>query len=156
MVPAPDFIDRYVGLHLKAVSSRMGGAFISLFNIPVHVSGNVIDLGVTQLQVVDACSGLRYIFPLLALGILYAYFFERITWKRLFCVLVTIPLGVLINGLRIGITGILTEIFGPKVAEGFFHDFSGWVMFVVAFIMLFVISRLLTVFFPKTGRSRTL
>jgi exosortase D (VPLPA-CTERM-specific) len=149
MVPAPAVLDSYVGLHLKAVSSRLGGAFISLFNIPVHVSGNVIDLGVTQLQVVDACSGLRYIFPLLALGIIYAYFFERVAWKRLFCVLVTIPLGVLINALRIGVTGVLTDKFGPKVSEGFFHDFSGWVMFVVAFIMLFLISRLLAVFSPK-------
>jgi len=97
MVPVPAFIERYLGLHLKAISSEMGGAFISFFNIPVHVSGNVIDLGVTQLQVVDACSGLRYIFPLLALGILYAHFFERVFWKRLFCVLATIPLGVLFN-----------------------------------------------------------
>ncbi len=154
MVPVPAVIERHIGLHLKAMSSRLGGAFISLFNIPVHVSGNIVDLGVTQLQVVDACSGLRYIFPLLALGILYAYFFEKVVWKRLFCVLVTIPLGALINALRIGVTGILTEMIGPKIAEGFFHGFSGWVLFVFAFIMLFLISRLLAVFSPKVGVSK--
>jgi exosortase D (VPLPA-CTERM-specific) len=154
MVPVPAFIERYLGLHLKAISSEMGGAFISFFNIPVHVSGNVIDLGVTQLQVVDACSGLRYIFPLLALGILYAHFFERVFWKRLFCVLATIPLGVLFNALRIGITGILTDKFGPKASEGFFHGFSGWVVFVFAFIMLFLISRLLAVLSPKAAASK--
>ncbi|OGP13272.1 MAG: EpsI family protein [Deltaproteobacteria bacterium GWA2_54_12] len=154
MVPVPAVIERYIGLYLKAMSSRLGGDFISLFNIPVHVSGNVIDLGVTQLQVVDACSGLRYIFPLFALGILFAYFFERIAWKRLFCVLVTIPLGILLNALRIGVTGILTEMFGPKVSEGFFHDFSGWVLFVVAFIMLFLISRFLAVFSPQAMVSK--
>jgi len=154
MIPVPAVLERYMGLYLKAMSSRLGGAFISLFNIPVHVSGNVIDLGVTQLQVVDACSGLRYIFPLLGLGILYAYFFERVAWKRLFCVLITIPLGVFLNALRIGVTGVLTEMFGPKVSEGFFHDFSGWVLFVFAFIMLFLISRLLAVFSPKAAVSK--
>lgn len=150
MVPVPPVIEGMIGVYLKAVSSRMGGAFIGFFDIPVHVSGNIIDLGVTQLQVVDACSGMRYIFPLLALGILYAYFFERVVWKRLFCVLVTIPLGILFNALRIGITGILTNLFGPKVSEGFFHDFSGWVIFLFAFVVLFLISRLLALFSLKT------
>ena len=149
MVPVPAVIERHIGLHLKAVSSKVGGALISLFNIPVHVSGNIIDLGVTQLQVVDACSGLRYIFPLLALGFLYAYFFERVYWRRIFCVLVTIPVGVLINALRIGITGILTDMYGRAVAEGFFHGFSGWILFIVAFMMLFLFSRLLSIFSPK-------
>ena len=154
MVPVPAVIERYIGLHLKAVSSELGGAFIGLFNIPVHVSGNIIDLGVTQLQVVDACSGLRYIFPLFGLGILYAYFFEKVFWKRLFCVFATIPLGVLLNALRIGVTGILTEMFGPEVSEGFFHDFSGWILFVVAFIMLFLISRLIKVILPDTNGNK--
>jgi exosortase D (VPLPA-CTERM-specific) len=143
MVPVPAVIERTLGMHLKTLSTALGGAMISLFSIPVHVSGNVIDLGITQLQVVDACSGLRYIFPLLAIGVLYAYFFERILWKRLFCVLVTIPLGVILNAFRIGVTGILASAFSPKVSDGFFHGFSGWILFVVAFGMLFLISRLL-------------
>jgi exosortase D (VPLPA-CTERM-specific) len=148
MVPVPAVIERYLGLHLKNISTVLGSSFIALFNIPVYVSGNVIDLGASQLQVVDACSGMRYIFPLLALGILYAYFFERVIWKRIFCVVITVPLGVLFNALRIGVTGILTEKFGPKAAEGFFHDLSGWVIFIFAFIMLFLISRILSRFFP--------
>lgn len=154
MIPVPAFLERSVGMYLKAMSSKLGGAFIRLFNIPVNVSGNIIDLGTIQLQVVDACSGLRYIFPLLALGILYAYFFERIVWKRLFLVFITIPLGVAINALRIGVTGILTDMFGSKVSEGFFHGFSGLVLFVFAFIMLFVISRLLSVFSPKAAAGK--
>jgi len=154
MVPVPDVIERHIGMHLKAISSKLGGNIIGACNIPVHVSGNVIDLGVTQLQVVDACSGMRYIFPLLALGILYANFFERVPWKRVFCVLVTIPLGVLFNSLRIGATGILTEMFGPKVAEGFFHDLSGFVLFIFAFIMLLLIGRILAVFSPKTMAAK--
>jgi exosortase D (VPLPA-CTERM-specific) len=131
------------------MSSKLGSAFIGLFNIPVHVSGNIIDLGVTQLQVVDACSGMRYIFPLLALGVLYAHLFERAFWKRAVCVLATVPLGVLFNALRIGITGVLTDRFGPTVAQGFFHDLSGWVVFVFACVMLFAISRVLRMFPPQ-------
>ncbi len=153
MVPVPPIIERYVGMHLKTISSNLGGAVIGLCNIPVNVSGNIIDLGVTQLQVVDACSGMRYIFPLLALGVLYGYFFERVVWKRVFCVVLTLPLGVLFNALRIGLTGVLTDRFGPKVSQGFFHDFSGWVIFLFAFLMLFLTSRLLSAFFPdRAGR----
>ncbi len=154
MVPVPAFIDRTLGMYLKSISSKLGGALIGLFNISVHVSGNIIDLGVTQLQVVDACSGLRYLFPLIALGILYAYFFERLMWRRLLCVLVTIPLGVFANALRIGLTGVLTERFGTKVAEGFFHGFSGWAMFVFALFMLFLISRLLNIFTSNKAADR--
>ncbi len=151
MLPMPPVVELNLGLYLKAVSSSLGGAFIRLCGIPVHVSGNIIDLGVTQLQVVDACSGMRYIFPLLALGILYAYFFERTFWKQLFLALVSIPLGVLFNALRIGITGILTDRFGPKASEGFVHAFEGWAVFVFAFMMLFLIGRILKFFPPRAA-----
>jgi exosortase D (VPLPA-CTERM-specific) len=118
------------------------------------VSGNVIDIGVTQLQVVDACSGLRYLFPLIALGILYAYFFEKVPWKRVLCVLATIPIAILINALRIGITGILAKYLGVATAQGFFHDFSGWLMFVAAFALLFLLGRLLRFFPPPEAPVR--
>lgn len=154
MVPPPAIIERYLGLRLKAISSTMGGAFIALFNIPVNVSGNIIDLGTIQLQVVDACSGLRYIFPLLTMGILYAYFFERVFWKRLFFALVTLPLGVFINALRIGVTGILAEMFGPKMSQGFFHGFSGWILFLFAFGLLFLMGRILAVLSPNAAESK--
>jgi exosortase D (VPLPA-CTERM-specific) len=154
MVPVPGIIERHVGLYLKNISTSLGGSFIALCNIPVNVSGNIIDLGVTQLQVVDACSGMRYIFPLLALGVLYAHFFERALWKRTVCILATIPLGILFNALRIGITGVLTDCIGPQVAQGFFHDLSGWVIFVFALIMLFVISLILKRFPPRRGNEQ--
>ena len=91
----------------------------------VHVSGNIIDLGVTQLQVVDACSGLRYIFPLLAFGVLYAYFFERETWKRIVCVLSTLPIAILTNTLRIGLTGMLIPHYVGVVAAKASSTVSG-------------------------------
>ena len=118
MVPVPAVLERTIGVFLKSVSSKIGGALISLAGVSVHVSGNVIDIGVTQLQVVDACSGLRYLFPLIALGILYAYFFEKVLWKRVLCVLATIPIAILMNALRIGITGILAKHLGVATARG--------------------------------------
>ena len=149
MVPLPAILDRTFGVFLKSISSQLGGTLIRLCGLPVHVSGNVIDLGVTQLQVVDACSGLRFVFPLLAIGVLYAYFFERVMWKRVFCVLATIPIAIFTNVLRIGITGVLVNFYGSQMAEGFFHGFSGWAIFMVAFIFLFLIGRFLRLFPPK-------
>jgi exosortase D (VPLPA-CTERM-specific) len=149
MIPLPAVIERTLGMFLKSISTKLGGAFISACNISVHVSGNIIDLGTSQLQVVDACNGMRFLFPLMALGVVYAYFFERVTWKRIFCVIATLPIAVLTNGLRIGITGVLTNYFGKGAAEGFFHDFEGWVMFMVAFIFIFLLGRILRFFPPR-------
>jgi len=143
MVPVPAFIERSLGIFLKSISTKLGAAVIEFFHIPVHVSGNIIDLGVTRLQVVDACNGMRFLFPLLAIGVLYAKFFQRSWWRRLICIIATLPIAVLINGLRVGITGILCEHFGKTAAEGFFHDFEGWAMFMVAFFILFLLGKFL-------------
>lgn len=153
MVPIPAVLERTIGMYLKSISSRLGGEIIQAFNIPVHISGNIIDLGVTQLQVVDACNGLRYVFPLFALGIIYAFFFERVAWKRVICVLATIPIAILTNAVRIGMTGILTTYYGEGVAEGFMHSFSGWAMFWVAFAVLFLLGRVLAFCTPRIDRS---
>ncbi|MBT0666189.1 EpsI family protein [Geobacter pelophilus] len=153
MVPIPAVLERTIGTWLKSVSSVLGGSLVRLFGIPVHVSGNLIDLGVTKLQVVDACNGLRYLFPLLAIGVIYSYLFERTTWKRIFCVIATLPIAVLINSLRIGITGILANWYGAAAAEGFFHDFTGWVLFMVAFVLLYLLGRVLTFFPPRQKKG---
>ena len=129
MFPPPNFIYQKISVALKLISSQLGVAMMQFFGMSVFREGNVIDLGFTQLQVVDACSGLRYLIPLIVLGILLAYFFRGSLWKKMVIVLTTIPLSILTNGLRIGLTGLLYESWGPKVAEGFFHGFSGWFIF---------------------------
>jgi exosortase D (VPLPA-CTERM-specific) len=143
MVPMPASLDRTVGVFLKNISSLIGTWFIRAFGITVHLSGNVLDLGSSQLQVVDACSGLRYILPLMALGLIFGYFFEKTFWKRALLFLVTIPISIFMNSIRIGVTGVLTEHYGSEVAEGFFHGFSGWIIFMVAFALLFLLRWLL-------------
>ncbi|MCD4676523.1 MAG: EpsI family protein [Desulfobacula sp.] len=149
MIPLPTVLDRTIGVYLKTISSQLGGMFLRGCGYSVYVSGNVIDLGVTKLQVVDACSGLRFLFPLMALGVIYGYFFERVVWKRVACVLITIPIAILTNILRIGIAGLLTYNFGSKMAEGFFHDFQGWAIFMFSFVFLFIFGRFLRLFPPK-------
>ncbi len=151
MVPLPAYLDRTIGVFLKNISSHLGGQLLRLMGMSVYVSGNIIDLGITKLQVVDACSGLRFLYPLIALGVLYAYFFERVRWKQIVCVLSTIPIAIITNVIRIAITGILTYRYGPKMAEGFFHSFSGWAIFMVAFLLLFAEGRLLRLFPPKSN-----
>lgn len=137
MIPLPTTVQASIGVPLKLVSTKLGAGILDVFGISAYVQGNIIDLGVIQLQVIDACSGLRYILPLLALGALFAYFFEKIKWKQAALVIFTIPIAVLTNGIRIGATGILAQKYGSGMAEGFFHGFSGWLVFMFAFALLF-------------------
>ena len=129
MFPLPNFLQTKITLKLQLVSSQMGVAIIQLYGLSAFREGNVIDLGFTQLQVVEACSGLRYLIPLLVLGVLLAYFFKAAWWKRVVLVISTIPLSIATNSLRIALTGILHKHWGAEVAEGFFHGFSGWFIF---------------------------
>jgi len=140
MFPLPYFIHGKLSLNLKLLSSQFGVKMMQLLGMSAYREGNVIDLGFTQLQVVDACSGLRYLIPLIILGLILAYFYKTTWWKRTLLVLSTIPIAVLVNSLRIASVGVLYPIWGPKVAEGFFHDFSGWFIFMltVGFLMLFM------------------
>ena len=136
MFPLPNFFHSRLSLKLKLLSSQIGVEMMQLAGMSAYREGNVIDLGFTQLQVVDACSGLRYLFPIIILGLLLAWFFRAPFWKRLLLVLSTLPLVILTNSIRIAATGFLYESFGSKVAEGFFHDFSGWLIFMVTLALL--------------------
>lgn len=136
MFPLPSFLHNRISLKLKLLSSQLGVEIMQMLGMSAYREGNVIDLGFTQLQVVDACSGLRYLFPVIVIGLILAWFFRAPFWKRVLLVLSTIPLIVITNSIRIASTGILYEPFGPKVAEGFFHDFSGWLIFMVTLIIL--------------------
>jgi len=149
MIPLPTILQSKITVPLKSISTKIGVAVLRMMNITVFAEGNVIDLGITQLQVVDACSGLRYVLPLLALGIVFAYFFEKTRWKQILLALSTIPISILTNGFRIGTTGLLTKLYGVKVAEGFFHGFSGWIVFMFAFGLLFI----LHFFLKKSGKT---
>ena len=136
MFPLPNFINVSLSLYLKLISSQLGVWMLHLYGMSAYREGNIIDLGLTQLQVVDACSGLRYVIPLLVLSLLMAYWFKAALWKRFVLVLSSIPLAVVVNSLRIAITGILCNTWGARVAEDFFHGFSGWLIFMLTIPVL--------------------
>lgn len=152
MVPQPDFILNNLSTRLQLISSALGVAVIRLFGISVYLEGNVIDLGSYQLQVVDACAGLRYLFPLMTLGLLMAHFFRAPLWKRALVFLASIPVTVGLNSLRIAMIGWMVDRWGPSMAEGFLHDFQGWVVFMVSGALLLAIAALLNRIGPSKGR----
>jgi exosortase D (VPLPA-CTERM-specific) len=152
MIPLPTVVETRIGVPLKIVSTRLGEGLLKSADVSVFVEGNVIDLGVTQLQVVDACSGLRYILPLLALGVIFAYFFEKNRLKQFLIVASTIPIAIFANGFRIGVTGYLAQNYGPEAADGFFHGFSGWLIFVFALALMMGFYSLLRMVKWPSGR----
>lgn len=135
-IPLPYFINAGVSLELQLFSSRLGVAFIRLFDVPVYLEGNLIDLGTYKLQVVEACSGLRYLFPLLSLSFLAAYLFRAPLWQRVIVLFSSIPITIAMNGLRIGVIGITVDRWGPLLAEGVLHFFEGWIIFVASALLL--------------------
>jgi exosortase D (VPLPA-CTERM-specific) len=128
-VPLPNFIYKNLSFELQLLSSQIGVFIIRLFSIPVFLEGNVIDLGKLKLQVVEACSGLRYLFPLMTLGFIAANFFKGSLWQKVAIFVSTIPITVLMNSFRIGLIGVTVDWWGEAMATGFLHDFEGWVVF---------------------------
>ena len=135
-IPLPYFIDSELSWRLQLISSDLGVFFIRLFGVPVYLTGNIIDLGNYKLQVVEACSGLRYLYPLLSLGFLAAYLFQAPWWQRVLVFLSAIPITIVMNSLRIGIVGILVDRWGTEQAEGLLHFFEGWVIFIACAAIL--------------------
>lgn len=148
MVPLPDFLYNNLSAQLQLVSSELGVWFIRLFGISVFLEGNVIDLGTMKLQVVEACDGLRYLFPLMTLAFIVAYFYKGAFWKRVVLFLSSIPITIFMNSLRIGIIGVTVEFWGQDMAEGFLHDFQGWAVFMASFGVLLLLVCVLT-FVPR-------
>ncbi len=152
MIPLPNFLYNNLSSQLQLISSQLGVWVIRALDISVFLQGNVIDLGVYKLQVVEACSGLRYLFPLTSFGFLCAYFFRAPFWMRAIIFLTTLPITVLMNSFRIGVIGVLVEYWGIGQAEGFLHDFEGWIIFIGCLGVLFVEMWLLVKFFMP-GKS---
>jgi len=135
-IPLPYFVDSILTLQLQLVSSQLGVFVIELFQIPVYLDGNIIDLGNSKLLVAEACSGLRYLYPLLSLSFLAAYLFQAPIWQRVIVFLSAVPITIAMNGLRIGVVGILVSKGGPEQAEGLLHLFEGWIVFIACAAIL--------------------
>lgn len=149
-IPLPQVIYQDISQLSQLVSSSLGVVIIRLFDISVYLEGNVIDLGSMKLQVVEACSGLRYLFPLMSLAFISAYFYRDVMWKRALIFLSSIPIAVLLNSLRIGLIGVTVEYWGREAAEGLLHDFEGWAMFMACMSVMVAEMWLLT----RVGRHK--
>src|SRR5262245_20431618 len=136
MNPLPPFLYNNISSHLQLVSSQIGVAFIRMLGISVYLEGNVIDLGSYKLEVAEACSGLRYLFPLMSVGAIMAYLINGKAWLRVVVFLSTIPLTIIMNSFRIGVIGVLVDRYGTEQATGFIHFFEGWVVFMMCLAFL--------------------
>jgi exosortase D (VPLPA-CTERM-specific) len=132
MIPLPEFLYKNLSAQLQLYSSEIGVWFVRLFGVSVLLEGNVIDLGVYRLEVAEACNGLRYLFPLMTLGFIVAYFYKAALWKRVLLFVSSIPITILMNSFRIGMIGVMVDRWGIEMAEGFLHDFQGWVVFMTS------------------------
>ena len=156
MIPLPQFVLANLSTRLQLISSQIGVGFMRLFDVSVFLEGNVIDLGGYKLQVAEACSGLRYLFPLMTIGLLIAYFYKGAPWKRVVLFLSSIPITVLMNSLRVGIIGITVERWGIAMAEGLLHEFQGFVIFMVSTGLLIAEMALLNRIGHESGTWRQL
>ena len=136
MIPLPAIVVNTIAFPLQIFAAQTASFCLFNLGIPVLREGNLITLAGSTLEVAEACSGLRSLVALLALGTVYAYFSQRQMWKRWVLVLLSIPIAILANALRVTGTGILAHYWGTEAAEGFYHTFEGWLVFVVAFILL--------------------
>lgn len=153
-IPLPNFLYAGLSSKLQLWSSALGIGCLQLIGITAFREGNVIDLGPVQLQVVEACSGIRYLFPLASLALLCAYLFKDRMWKRIVLVVSSIPISIFVNGFRIGMIGLLVEWKGQGTAEGFSHLFEGAVLFMASLGLLVLEMWLLARVCPmEVGRS---
>jgi len=136
MIPLPQFLLQGLSGQLQLLSSALGVGCLQVVGVTAYREGNVIDLGPIQLQVVEACSGLRYLFPLMSLALLCAYLFRGPMWKRAAVFVSSMPIAIVLNGFRIGVIGVLVEFFGAGAADGFLHLFEGWVIFLISLAIL--------------------
>ncbi len=154
MFPPPVAIMSNLTLKLQLLASKLGAWMVNALGIPVFLEGNVISLPYTQLQVVEACSGLHSLISLMVLSLIMAYFYKRPFYKRAIIFFASIPLAIALNAIRIAVTAVLHKYVGPAIAEGFFHGFSGVVIFFVGIPTLFAIMLAMDKILP-TGHKST-
>jgi len=149
MLPLPGVIYYKVSTSLQFVSSELGVWFLHLFSIPVFLDGNIIDLGVVKLHVAEACSGLRYMFPILSFSYIFAVLYRGPMWHKAILLVSAVPIAIFMNSVRIAVAGIIVQYYGNDWLEGFTHFFEGWVIFLSCIIILFGLAWLMLFLHPQ-------
>ena len=145
-IPIPAIVFNQITFPLQILASKLASALLPLFGVPVLREGNVIVLPMMKLEVAEACSGIRSLMSLFTLAVFYGYFLEKSFWRRVALVLASIPIAIAANAVRILGTGLCVQYWDPDKALGFFHEFSGWVIFLVSLACLFMVQRAMSLF----------
>ncbi|MFZ0440792.1 MAG: exosortase/archaeosortase family protein, partial [Candidatus Sulfotelmatobacter sp.] len=151
MIPIPAIVFNQITFPLQLLASRIAGTILPWLGVPVLRQGNVIILPAMALEVADACSGIRSLVSLATLAVIYGYLMERKIVVRVLLAVASLPIAVAANSLRVVVTGLLVQYWDPDKAQGFFHEFQGWLMFVASLVMLYLLHRLIRIFWPEEG-----
>jgi exosortase len=151
-IPLPSILFNQITFPLQILASKLASGLLPLFGVPVLREGNVIELPLMRLEVAEACSGIRSLMSLFTLAVFYGYFMEKSTGRRTLLVLASIPIAIAANAVRILGTGLCVQYWDPDKAMGFFHEFSGWVVFLVSLACLYLVQRAMSLF--PAGRRR--
>ncbi|MEM6662606.1 MAG: VPLPA-CTERM-specific exosortase XrtD [Pseudomonadota bacterium] len=143
MLPLPGLIYYKTTTSLQFVSSELGVTLLRLLDVPVFLEGNIIDLGVLKLHVAEACSGLRYMFPIMSFSYIFATLYRGPAWHKVTLLLAAVPIAIMMNSVRIAVAGIIVQHYGVEWLDGFTHFFEGWVIFLACIIVLFGMAWLL-------------
>jgi exosortase len=151
MIPIPAIVFNQITFPLQLLASKVASTILPWLGVPVLREGNVIILPGKVLEVADACSGIRSLMSLATLAVIYGYLMERRISIRILLALASLPIAVAANSLRVVGTGLLVQYWDPDKAEGFFHEFQGWLMFVASLVMLYFLHRVICMIWPERG-----
>ena len=151
MIPIPGIVFNQITFPLQLLASKVASTTLPWMGVPVLREGNVIILPAMALEVAEACSGIRSLMSLATLAVIYGYLMERKVAVRVVLALASIPIAVAANSFRIVGTGLLVQYWDPRKAEGFFHEFSGWLIFVVSLVMLYLVHHIVRIFWHEEG-----
>jgi exosortase len=151
-IPFPAILFNRITFPLQLLASRIASDILPLLGVPTLHEGNVIELPIMKLEVAEACSGIRSLMSLFTLAVFYGYFLEKTTRRRVILALASIPIAVTANVARIVGTGLCVQYWDPDKALGFFHEFSGWVMFVVSLACLYLVHRAMRLISPAKAK----
>jgi exosortase len=154
MIPIPAIVFNLVTFPLQLLASAVASTALPWMGVPVLREGNVIQLPAMALEVAEACSGIRSLMSLMTLAIIYGYLMERRVSVRILLAVAAIPIAVAANSFRIVGTGLLVQYWDPDKAQGFFHEFSGWLIFMVSLAMLYLLHRVVSLFWPEETQPR--
>jgi len=151
MIPIPAIVFNQITFPLQLLASKIASTILPWLGVPVLREGNVIVLAAMRLEVADACSGIRSLMSLATLAVIYGYLMERNNAVRVLLALASLPIAVAANSLRVVVTGLLVQYWDPDKAQGFFHEFQGWLMFVASLAMLYLLHRVIRLIWPEEG-----